>query len=270
MEFTPGVIAGLLVLGLVSGVLAGLLGIGGGVIKAPALMLFFNLASCLFVKGTVFMVMIFTVSTSAYRHFRSGFILPGVARYLIPFTVVGVVTGYLVTRSMPIQAFQGVFGLFLLYVVGVNVWRVTRPKGRPVIKAGDPHDIPTKRALLIGGPMGFIAGVLGIGGGSLAGPSMQVFMRMPLKNAIACSSMAMIPLVALAAGMAIWDGVHGAWGEPFWKGVLGAALMAPGSVAGAYLGALMTKKMPVRPLRVVFAAVLLVVAVQLIHKAWVC
>lgn len=71
LDFTPGAIAALIVLGLVTGILSGLLGIGGGVIVVPALMLVFGLGD-LVAKGTSLLVMVPTAITGTIANLRRG------------------------------------------------------------------------------------------------------------------------------------------------------------------------------------------------------
>jgi uncharacterized membrane protein YfcA len=270
VEFSPDIIAGLVLLGAVAGTLAGMLGIGGGVINVPALTVLFGLTNVLFIKGIVFTTMIFTVVSSAARHLKSGFVLPAVVKRLAPLAFVGVIAGYFCSRSLPVHVFKGIFALFLLYVVAMNGCRLLWPKGRKVMAAGEEkkNGLPVGRAVWIGGPMGFVAGVLAIGGGSLAGPGLQVFARMPLKNAIACSSVAMIPLVAVAVVLSYIDGFQGNFGVPWWNALAASACMIPGAVGGAWLGAWLTKVLPVRGVRVVFVLVLLVTALKMLQSAF--
>jgi|GEM_PF-2284509 len=267
MEFTPLTVFGLILLGAVAGTLAGLLGIGGGVINVPALTLVFGLGNILLVKAIVFTTMIFTVLSSATRHIQSRLVLRRVVKFLVPMGGAGVAAGYLLSRDMPPSLFQGLFGIFLLYVVALNVKRIFMAGGERDLATGDGDAVPYRRAFWIGAPMGFVAGVLGIGGGSLAGPGLQVFVRLPLRNAIACSSVSMIPLVAVAVGLSLWEGCQGGFGAPWWTAPAAAAFMIPGAVTGAWLGAWLTKVLPVRGVRAVFVAVLLVTAAKLIHAA---
>ena len=72
---TPGVIAGLVVLGLVMGVASGLFGIGGGVIAVPVLITLFG-ASDLLAKGTSLLAMIPTALTGSVANTRNGLVRP--------------------------------------------------------------------------------------------------------------------------------------------------------------------------------------------------
>jgi uncharacterized membrane protein YfcA len=253
------------VLGLVSGLFAGLLGIGGGVVKVPALTLLFHIANPLLVKGITFTCMIFTSSASALGHYRSRTLLPGVVRCIVPTALVGVVLGYLFGRAIPPWSFQVAFGGFLLYVIIMNTRKLLSRKATEGTCRDE--DISRARACGIGLPMGLIAGVLGIGGGSVATPCQQVFLDVGLKNAIANSAVAMIPMVFVGflisqASAFLYNDFYP---HPPWTALVIAGVMVPGSVLGAYCGARLTAVLPVRIVRLIFVLLLCVTAVRMIH-----
>jgi len=96
---TPGVIAGLVVLGLVMGVASGLFGIGGGVIAVPVLITLFG-ASDLLAKGTSLLAMIPTALTGSVANTRNGLVRP----------LDGIIAGVAATAA----SFGGVAVAFLL------------------------------------------------------------------------------------------------------------------------------------------------------------
>ena len=71
VELSPGVVVGLLVLGLVMGIASGLFGIGGGVIAVPVLVALFG-AGDLVAKGTSLLIMLPTAVTGSLRNARAG------------------------------------------------------------------------------------------------------------------------------------------------------------------------------------------------------
>ena len=96
---TPGIIAGLVVLGLVMGVASGLFGIGGGVIAVPVLITLFG-ASDLLAKGTSLLAMIPTALTGSVANTRNGLVRP----------LDGIIAGVAATAA----SFGGVAVAFLL------------------------------------------------------------------------------------------------------------------------------------------------------------
>ncbi|MCU0722127.1 MAG: sulfite exporter TauE/SafE family protein [Planctomycetes bacterium] len=267
MDFTLGAMIGLAALGLFSGVAGGLVGIGGGVIIIPALTVLYRVENSMLMKAVTFNTMLFTAASSAWKHHRSGLIVPRAVKLLVAPALAGLLAGYFSGRLLPEIVFQAVLGVFLLYVSGVNAWRLFRPPGESETLAACQALLVPGRASAIGAFMGFIAGVLGIGGGSIAGPCMQVFLKMPLKNAIACSSLAMIPLTAAAVGLSLWSGLAGDFSpSPWWTALAAAGFMIPGALAGGYLGAWLAKVLSDRWVRFSFAFLILVVAVRILWK----
>jgi len=96
---SPGVVAGLIVLGLVMGVASGLFGIGGGVIAVPVLITLFG-ASDLLAKGTSLLAMIPTALTGSVANTRNGLVRP----------LDGIIAGIAATAA----SFGGVAVAFLL------------------------------------------------------------------------------------------------------------------------------------------------------------
>jgi uncharacterized membrane protein YfcA len=267
MDFTLGAMLGLAALGLFSGVAGGLVGIGGGVIIIPALTILYQVENSMLMKAVTFNTMVFTAASSAWKHHRSGLIVPRAVSLLVGPALAGLLLGYFLGRLFPDVVFQALLGVFLLYVAGVNAVRLFRPPGESETLEACRALLTPGRSTAIGAFMGFIAGILGIGGGSIAGPCMQVFLKMPLKNAIACSSLAMIPLTAVAVGLSLWSGLAGDFApSPWWTALAAAGFMVPGALAGGYLGAWLAKVLPDPWVRFLFASLIFVVAVRILWK----
>jgi uncharacterized membrane protein YfcA len=103
-----------LAIGLVTGVLSGLLGIGGGLIMVPAMALILGLSQHL-AQGTSLFVIVPTAAAGSVTHLRLGNIRPAVAGWLAIGGVVGVVAGAMVALLVPDQGLRILFALFLLY-----------------------------------------------------------------------------------------------------------------------------------------------------------
>ncbi len=260
--FTPENVFWLSVLGVATGLFAGLLGIGGGVVMIPAFTLFFGLTNPHFVKGVSFTCMIFTSAASAVGHYRSGTMFPKVVKCLVPAALVGVVLGYLFGRMIPDWSFQVSLGAFLVYVAAMNAKSLI---AREEPKGCAESEVSAGAASCLGLPMGVIVGVLGVGGGNVAVPCQQVFLKIGIKNSIANSSIAMIP--AVLAGFFVSLGGAAACGDyapqPWWGAMAVAALMVPWLIAGAYGGARLTAILPVKAILLVFTAILVFTAAQM-------
>ena len=91
-DLTPLLLIGYAVTGLIAGTLGGLIGIGGGVIVVPALTLIFHKDAQLAVAASLFQ-MIFIATSSAYGHYRNGYILKSVVVRLVPVAAVAAIVG---------------------------------------------------------------------------------------------------------------------------------------------------------------------------------
>jgi uncharacterized membrane protein YfcA len=112
--------------------------------------------------------------------------------------------------------------------------------------------------VLIGIAAGVIAGMFGVGGGTLFVPALTLFLGLSHIDAEATSLLAIVPVAIVGAwrqhgygNLAIGDGVT--------VGVL--------AVAGAVVGVVLANALPERALEIGFAGLLIAVAVQMIHRA---
>lgn len=264
----------LLIVGLAAGVLGGLLGIGGSVIMIPAMTLVLGAVAD---DGTemihqyqaaAMIVNVLLAGSSAIRHYRAGAVYHNVWKYLVPAGLVGILAGVALSRSPLFVAdnaryLRWLFGVFLLYVVGYNVYRMmsagrTSHEG---VSPGQVRIMPAWKKLSIGGVMGTFAGLLGIGGGAQAVPLMQVLLHMPLRNAIATSAATIFAVSwvgALAKNMSL--GVDGSWVESLRL----AACLGPTAIVGAYVGGYLTHTLPLKVVRVLFVVVMLLAAWKMI------
>jgi uncharacterized membrane protein YfcA len=181
--------------------------------------------------------------------------------------VVGVVIGVTVSN---IEHFKGpgqvvlsrIFAAFMIYVIGYNVYRLIRwnqklPKMTEAVVA----TVPRWRATAIGIGMGFGAGLLGIGGGALAVPAQQVFLKMPLKNAIGNSACAII--FSAFVGSITKNITLAQHGVAITESLVIAATLIPTSFTGAMIGAKLTHVLPRHPVRIIFVLMLVVAAYKM-------
>ena len=115
-------------------------------------------------------------------------------------------------------------------------------------------------AVAIGVVAGVVAGMFGVGGGTLFVPALVIFLDLALVEAEATSLLAIVPVALVGAytqhrygNLRLADGIA--------VGVL--------AVGGAALGVVLANALPERALEIAFAALLLVVAARLAHRALV-
>ncbi len=260
----------LLFVGLGAGTLGGFLGIGGSVIMIPALLLL--VGPDIHVYQAAAMIINCLVAFAAYlRHRQAGAVVPRVVAWMLPGAIAGVIVGVALSSA---PAFTGqregylaaAFGAFLCLLALHDVYFLLPRRSRPAPPSAplDPARIPA-RGLSLRSIAGALGGLLGIGSGVITVPGQQWLLRLPIRNAVANSAAVMMAFsavgaVAKNAGL-VYSGVRLTY-------PLGlAAVLAPGALAGAYLGGGLTHRLNPRYIRLAFTAILLFGGLQLIRRA---
>lgn len=266
---SPYELALILVTGLVAGTLGGMLGVGGSVIMIPALTLLLGYNQHLYQAAA--MIANIAVSVPAtLRNRRAGVLNPDVLVWMLPSAAVCVLLGVWVSNLAIFEGPAGgiwlgrVLAAFLVYVIAVNVMRLSGAAQHREMTQ-DPIVTPA-RSGGIGAFMGVIGGLLGIGGGAVAVPLQQVFMRLPLKQCIAHSS-AIICISALV-GSVYKNATLPQHGVTITEGVLLGLLLSPTCWIGGQLGASLLHRLPLRPVRIAFIALMLISAWKMAAIPW--
>jgi uncharacterized protein len=250
--------------GAIAGLLAGLFGVGGGLIMVPALA--FVLPGLGVGPAVVMQVAIGTslavisatsVSSTLAHHRRDGVLWPAF-RLIAPGLAAGALAGALVAHWTPGQVLQRIVGTGAV-LVSLQMALDLRPAAA--------RDLPGPVGLFgAGAVIGALSSLIGIGGGSLTVPFLSwrgVAMRQAVGTAAACG----VPIAwAGAAGFvaAGWD-VAGRPDYSLGYVSLGAfAGLAVASVLVAPLGARLAHRLPPRMLKRAFAALLLVIGLSLL------
>jgi uncharacterized protein len=249
-------------IGLAAGLLGGLAGIGGSMVMIPALFLVFGDNSD-HTNQHVFMAAAMAVNVvvaipATYRHSKAGAVRMDLAKYLLPSMAATIVAGVLVSDRVSGLTLRWLLAVFIAGYCILNLYRAVRP--RPT--AGRPPE-RTHPALLVsvGGATGFVGGLLGIGGGVLMVPAMQVLARVRLREAIATSSMVMCVTAAIGSGLKL--STLSEHGRSAAEAGLLALAMSPGAIVGALVGATLTHRLPLRAVRVLISILLLGAAAKL-------
>lgn len=262
MELLPHILPFYLALGAATGFLAGLFGIGGGLIIVPALALMFEAqtGSALMhtAVGTSLATVIPTALSSTLAHHRRGAIAWPLARRLAPGIVLGTAAGAVLADQVGGGALRAIFGVFML-TVSLQMALGVMPAGR--------RELPGRAGMGAAGfVIGTISALVGIGGGSLTTPFLA-WRRVELRRAIATSAACGLPIALtgsvayLIAGLDATDLPAGSIGYIQWPA---AIAIAATSVFTAPLGARLTHRLPVTLLRRLFALLLGLVALRLL------
>ena len=267
MPIEPLLILELAALGLVTGFLAGLLGIGGGMLMVPFITAILGkqgLPAELSVKmaiATSMATIMFTSISSVRAHHKRGAVRWDIVQRLAP----GIVLGALVASMGLFALLKGTalaifFGLF----VGFSATQMFLDR-----KPAPSRQMPgTAGQLAAGGVIGFLSGLVGAGGGFVSVPFMA-WCNVAIHNAVATSAALGFP-IALANVVGYVVSGQSAQGLPagsfgyVWLPAL--AVIAVFSVLTAPLGARAAHQLPVKKLKRVFASLLYVLAVYMLWK----
>ena len=267
MPIEPVLIIELALLGLATGFLAGLLGIGGGMIMVPFISTMLGargVAPGLAVKmaiATSMATIIFTSISSVRAHHKKGAVRWDIVKKLAP----GIVLGAML-------ASVGVFALLkgaLLYFVFGGFVAFSAVQMYLDKKPAPTRQLPGTPGLLgAGGVIGFLSGLVGAGGGFVSVPFMT-WCNVPIHNAVATSAALGFP-IALAnvagyvvAGQGLADTPPYSFGY-LWLPAL--VVIACCSVLMAPVGAKAAHTLPVKKLKRAFAVVLAVLSVYMLNK----
>jgi uncharacterized membrane protein YfcA len=264
----PLLVAKLVLLGCGTGFLAGLLGIGGGMLMVPFLTLMLShrgVPDGVAVKlaiATSMATILFTSLSSVRAHHRRGAVRWDIVRGMAP----GIVAGGLLAGAGAFALIKGqVLALVFALFVGFSATQMLLNR-KPAPSRQMPG--PLGR-VAVGTGIGFLSGLVGAGGGFVSVPFMT-WCNVAIHHAVATSAALGFP-IALANTVGY---VIGGWSEPsLLPGQVGylylpaLAIIATASVLTAPLGARAAHAMNVRQLKRAFALLLYALAAYMLYKA---
>ncbi len=260
MSLTLDQMSAIGIIGLLAGVFGGLAGIGGSVIMLPALdrpqIHHMYMAAAMLVNIAV-------AVPSTIQHYRAKAIRLPFLRVLLPSAIVAILAGVLLSNRVDGEALRRALALFLVVYCLWNVRRIIRPRRRSASGQGRIERGGPARLVVSGTATGLVGGLLGLGGGILMVPLLQLVCNMRLKNAISTSSA--VVCVTSIFGAATKVATLPQRGESMHDAALYALLMAPTAVLGALLGARLTHRLPVAAVRTVLTFMLLAAAIRMVN-----
>jgi uncharacterized membrane protein YfcA len=252
-----------ILLGMVSGLLAGLFGIGGGLVIVPVLIILFTVHGfpeelvMLMAVASSLAIIILTAIASVLAHHRLGSVVWAKVFSLSPGIMLGAVVGAVVAKHISADSLRTILAIFLLYVA---IQMALQVKIKPV-------QVKQSRALdfLVASFIGLLSSIVGIGGGTLTVPYL-VRGKMHIRNAVAISSACGLP-IAIAGTVSYaflgWNALHlPEWslGYVYLPVFLGTGLSSLGT---APIGAKLAHKLPAAKLKRYFSLLLFVMAAKL-------
>jgi len=260
----------LLVIGAFAGVLAGLLGVGGGIVLVPAFFYAFQtlgyggdqlMQMCL---ATSLATIIVTSIRSVMSHNKKGAVDWEILRSWAPGIVIGAVVGMFVVSSLRSTTLQAIFGALAL-VVGLYMGL-----GRAHWRLG--QTMPSGAARAAFSPsVGFLSVLMGIGGGSFGVPLMSLY-NTPIHRAVATAAGFGVLIAVPSVIGFLFVTIDPANRPPLTLGAVNLvafALVIAMTLITAPLGAKLAHAMDPKPLKRVFAVFLILVALNMLRKAFV-
>ena len=252
----------LMLTGVMSGFIGGLLGLGGGILLMPVLRFALGIPTMEAAGISIFGVFFVTISGS-YRHYKLGHIhLPS----LMPVIITGAFSSLffslafmkMVGHTEWIDFAVGI--VFLIVAVRMIRAGLRKRMGREGFSKGNnrlPGTVLQKG--LIGTLAGAIPGFLGIGTGAILVPAFSFTLKAPIKVAIG-SSLACFAINALMSTVMKWD-----------QGFIDFSVALPislGAVLGATIGSTVNKHIPSSALKFIFGVTFLYASSKFIFSSW--
>ena len=255
-----------LLLGLTSGFLGGLLGIGGGVVIVPLLSLYFDAtgrfssdSSVLIAVATSLSCIVFTSASAAYTQFRAGKIVWPIASKLVVFLLIGSLLAGYVAPELPASVFRLFIGIFLASVAVVMLlrWQPAPHRQLPgMVGCGG-----------IGMGGGLLAGMAGIAGGNVIVPTL-VYFNVPIHNATATSSALGVPIAFMGAVGYFW--LSPPLAQPGLFGYIDVSAFVPiviGALIAAPIGVKTAHRVAAPKLKRIFGVLLIFASARMIVTA---
>ena len=248
------------ILGFVSGIFSGLIGVGGGLLIIPALLFIYPLLTghpsigIKLATGLSAVQSLIGSLSSAYIHHRNQqahlkvILLLGVA------TMIGAFFGGWATKYVSELAISWVYIIVLGLMICLSIYK---RYGKKSVESEDPfEEIPGKKlAFVLGIGIGALSGLMGIGGAILLIPLMTSHMKMPTRLAIGSSSgIIFITSIGTTIGKALGHLILPAE----------AAVIAIGALFGGYIGANLSKRSPESLLFWLLMAITLITVARMI------
>lgn len=183
-----------LLLGVATGALSAMFGVGGAVVSTPGIRALG--ATPLEGVGSTLPSILPSAITGTLRYHREGLVRWNVVRWTAPFGAVMAVAGALVSASFPGRGHVQM--VLTAALVGYTAWKTSRPPdaAQLAVAAGEAEHASGWRAAVIGVAAGTLSGFLGVGGGVLMVPAFKAWLKLPIKDTVG-TSLACVGLLAI-------------------------------------------------------------------------
>ncbi|TQV63170.1 MAG: sulfite exporter TauE/SafE family protein [Halothiobacillaceae bacterium] len=252
-------------LGVFTGLMAGLLGIGGGLIVVPALAWLFTAQGTVdhahlmqVAVGTSLATILLTSIGSVWSHHRQGSVDWGILKRILAGLVIGSIAGSYLAHYLPSDVLKKLFGVIeILIALQMTFGRQPAPH----------RQLPGLPGMTVtGSGIGVLSSIMGMGGGAVSTPFF-VWCNVPIRKAIATSAAIGLPAAIAGSAAYVLTGWNTAGLPPMSLGYvylpawLGIGLM---SILFAKVGAQLTHRLPVPVLKKIFSILLIVLGARML------
>ncbi len=275
---TPVEVLSIFLMSILAGLIGAVFGLGGGILIIPFLTLVEGVPVPYAIGASIVSV-VATSSASAATYVQDRLTNLRLGMFLEVGTVLGAITGAFVAGFLAPGVLFVLFGLMLIYASAIMIAgrRIDFPSGvvpdkaaqklrlgseyfDPATGATSRYEVTnTLRTLGVSGIAGVVSGLLGVGGGIISVPTMNLLSKVPVKVASATSNF-MIGVTAAASSTVY-----------FVRGDVQPLLVAPlmiGVVIGAALGTRLLRRTPPLKVKLLFAILLITISVLMILKGF--
>lgn len=253
-----------LILGAAAGTIAGLFGLGGGIIIVPVMVAALKSQGVAaevvmhMAIATSLTTIVLTSLSSIHTHHQKGAIRWDLFSLIVSGILIGSALGVQTAVSLEGERLQVIFGVFLLIVALLVGFNISPHPGRKPPGKG--------LMLLAGGAIGWLSALLGIGGGTLSVPFFT-WCQLRMQQAVALAAACGLPIALAGSLMNIYKGWNHAQlpeyslGYVYLPAVVAIALT---SIPFARMGAKLSHRLPALLLKRAFALVLVLVGAKFI------
>lgn len=259
---------------MIASIFGSMLGLGGGVFIVPLFTLWLGVDPKIAIGASAVCVVTNSVVGSR-RHLNNGFVNFRLSMILQSTTAAGAIIGALIALAVSASFLKALLGLVLMYAA------ISMAKGSRAPIPNAPKDAPDPMNLMstyedsgatvryvpqrldiglgVSGLAGVLSGMLGIGGGLVQVPVMNLIMRMPLRAAAGTSSF-MVGMTSVATAAVFYA-----------SGKIDPTVTAPamvGVLLGSSLGSALTKRFKVQHLMAVFLVIMVALSISMILSAF--
>jgi uncharacterized membrane protein YfcA len=239
--------------GVVAGLLSGMLGMGGGVLKLSFLLLLLKL-DFFFARAISLVTMFFSSAAALWQYLKVRMVIWRFATPMALLALPAAIFAATIGNELHGGTLTSIFGVFVIFLAfNTLALMFADPEERLMVTAFNDRATPNTgyHCATIGALHGAICGLLGISGGVIATPLQQLLLHIPLRHAIANTLLVSTTVTLVAGGVVLYAGVssgHFDLGDVLFVDLF----MGTGAAIGAPLGTRLGERANVSLLRLLF------------------